>query len=154
MNRHIPPAQRPSITLSFPSELGFEVVAREVVATFARKIGFSSTRVDDLKTALGEACMNAIEHGNQLRADLRITVVCHYDGQQLFVNVHDQGVQRYAPGHVPLTIHEKVFGNGPMRGMGLLLMTGLADEADFVVDPQGGNCFRLTWYQHKREAGR
>jgi serine/threonine-protein kinase RsbW len=135
------------LELSFPSQLGYEVIAREAVASFARQIGLDRERVDDVKTALGEACINAIEHGNQLRAELTIDIVCSYDGQQLLVEVHDQGVQNFVPGSAPLSIEEKIAGLGPLRGMGLLLMTQLADEASFLAETEGGNCFRLAWYQ-------
>jgi serine/threonine-protein kinase RsbW len=136
-----------SIEISFPSELGYEVVAREAVASFARCMGFESERIDDLKTALGEACINAIEHGNQLTPHLRTTIMCAYDNHQLFIEVRDQGLQLFAPGSTPLSIDEKVAGLGSLRGMGLLLMTQLADEASFVTDTDGGNCFRLVWYK-------
>ena len=35
-------------------------------ASVARLMGFSDERVEDLKTAVAEACINAIEHGNKL----------------------------------------------------------------------------------------
>jgi serine/threonine-protein kinase RsbW len=135
------------LELSFPSQLGYEVIAREAVASFARQIGLDKERLDDLKTAMGEACINAIEHGNQLRTELTIDIVCSYDGRQLLVEVHDQGVQTFSPGTPPLSIEEKIAGLGPLRGMGLLLMTQLADEATFLAETDGGNCFRLAWYQ-------
>ena len=61
--------------LSFPSELGYEKVAREAVAAFARRLGCDRERVEDLKTALGEACINAIEHGNGLERNNGYTVI-------------------------------------------------------------------------------
>jgi len=62
--------------LSFPSELGYEVIAREAVGAFARCIGFEKDRVKDLQTALSEACINAIEHGNMLKPGLRVHLTC------------------------------------------------------------------------------
>lgn len=135
------------IELSFPSELGYEVIARDAVASFARKMGFDKERIDDLKTALSEACINAIEHGNRMQSQLRIDIVCTYDGHQLLIEVHDEGLQVFAPISTPLSIEQKVAGLGPLRGMGLLLMTQLADEASCVTNDQGGNCFRLRWYK-------
>ncbi|MEE9213674.1 MAG: ATP-binding protein, partial [Thermodesulfobacteriota bacterium] len=38
----------------------------EQVATLAKEIGFSDDRIEDLKTAVSEACLNAIEHGNEM----------------------------------------------------------------------------------------
>ena len=47
------------IQLHIPSELGYEKVAMAAAATLATKIGFSQDRIEDLKTAVGEACINA-----------------------------------------------------------------------------------------------
>ena len=52
------------VELKIPSELGYERVAREAVATVARRLGFSPERLEELKTAVDEACTNAIRHGS------------------------------------------------------------------------------------------
>jgi serine/threonine-protein kinase RsbW len=135
--------------ISFPSQLGYEVVALDTVTSFVRQIGFDPARIDDLKTALGEVCINAIEHGNQLQAHLRVDILCVHTTQQLLIEVHDYGVQRldFDMTNAPLSIEEKVAGLGPPRGLGLHLIQQLTDEASCTVDLQGGNCFRLIWYQ-------
>ncbi|NJN68539.1 MAG: ATP-binding protein [Chloroflexaceae bacterium] len=130
--------------LSFPSELGYEVVARDAVAAFARCVGIDKNRIEDIKTALSEACINAIEHGNQFDANLRVMVTCKHNGDHLTVEVRDQGMKEYTAGGKPLTIEEKLAGLGPLRGMGLMLITELSDGAEFVPVSQG-NCFRLTF---------
>ncbi len=132
--------------LSFPSELGYEVVARDAVAAFARCFGLNQERIDNLKTALGEACINAIEHGNRLNADLRVHVTCLQHHDRLLIEVLDHGQQEYVPGKQPLTIAEKMAGLGPLRGMGLMLIMELSDEAEFVPRTEG-NCFRMTFYR-------
>lgn len=53
--------------------LGVEKVAMSTAASVAGIMGFSADRVEDLKTAVAEACINAIEHGNKL--DDRLGVV-------------------------------------------------------------------------------
>jgi serine/threonine-protein kinase RsbW len=131
--------------LSFPSELGYEVVARDAVAAFARCVGLNTDRIEDLKTALSEACINAIEHGNMLNSDLRVYISCVYHNNRLHVEVLDHGLQDYVPGKRPLTITEKMAGLGPLRGMGLMMIMELSDEVEFVPD-QKGNCFRLVFY--------
>src|SRR5215475_7808850 len=88
-------ASQPSMELSFPSELGYEKVAREAVAAFARRLGCDRESVEDLKTALGEACINAIEHGNGRAPGLRVDVSCIGADDRLEIQVHDQGLKRY-----------------------------------------------------------
>jgi serine/threonine-protein kinase RsbW len=131
--------------LSLPSELGYEVVARDAVAAFARRQGFAPDRIEELKTALCEACINAIEHGNMLVPDLRVEILCSFDANVLLIDVIDEGRKHYVSNGSPLTIDEKVLGLGPLRGMGLMLIDELSDEAGFVKSEHRGNCFRLTF---------
>ncbi len=138
--------------LSFPSELGYEVVARDAVATFARCTGIDKERIEDIKTALSEACINAIEHGNSLKAGLRVTIKCVYDSGYLRIDIFDEGVQVYEPGKAPLSIAEKLAGLGPLRGMGLMLIEELSDEAGFEPVAKG-NCYRLKFYNQAERVG-
>ena len=55
---------RHTVELKIPSELGYEKVAMAAAGSVAKKMGFTADRVDDLKTAVSEACINAIEHGH------------------------------------------------------------------------------------------
>lgn len=141
--------QPPSIDLSFPSEFGFEKVAREAVAAFARRFGFEHERIDDLKTALGEACINAIEHGNRRSPGMRVNVHCACDGSRLVVEIYDQGVARFEGFGTPVPIEQKLEGQAPARGMGLLIITQLVDESGFSDGPNGGNRF---WFAIHRQA--
>jgi serine/threonine-protein kinase RsbW len=135
--------------LSFPSELGYEKVAREAVAAFARRLGCDRERVEDLKTALGEACINAIEHGNGRAPGLRVDVSCVGADDRLEIEVHDRGLKRYeSSGAVP-SIDLKLRGLAPLRGMGLMMIAQLVDEAGFTESADGGNHFRLVLYFRK-----
>lgn len=143
------PSQRPSIELSIPSELGYEKVARDAVAAFARRFGFDHERIEDLKTALGEACINAIEHGNAQTPGLRIAVSCACEGECLTVEIHDDGLKHYAGHQSPAGIENKLRGLAPLRGMGLMMIAALVDEAGFEDSPSGGNVFRLALYRRR-----
>ncbi len=68
-----------SVEVRIPSQLGFEKVAMSTAGEMAKLMGFSDDRVDDLKTAVAEACINAIEHGNQLNAAIPVGVVLSMD---------------------------------------------------------------------------
>lgn len=135
--------------LSFPSELGYEKVAREAVAAFARRLGCDRERVEDLKTALGEACINAIEHGNGRTPGLRVDVSCIGTADRLEIEVHDHGLKRYEAGGTVANIDLKLRGLAPLRGMGLMMIAQLVDEAGFTESADGGNHFRLVLYFHK-----
>ena len=135
--------------LSFPSELGYEKVAREAVAAFARRLGCDRERVEDLKTALGEACINAIEHGNGRIPGLRVDVSCIGAEDHLEIEVHDCGLKRYESSGAVANIDLKLRGLAPLRGMGLMMIAQLVDEAGFTESADGGNHFRLVLYFRK-----
>jgi serine/threonine-protein kinase RsbW len=135
--------------LSFPSELGYEKVAREAVAAFARRLGCDRERVEDLKTALGEACINAIEHGNGRAPGLRVDVSCIGADDHLEIEVHDQGLKRYESSGTIASIDLKLSGLAPLRGMGLMMIAQLVDEAGFTESVDGRNHFRLVLYFRK-----
>ncbi len=138
-----------NMELSIPSELGYETIARDAVAAFALRVGFAPERIEDLKTALCEACINAIEHGNLMSPGLRVHVSCVCDNERLLVEICDQGLQSHTLKQEPLSIGEKMAGLGSLRGMGLLLIEQLVDEAGFVSDVgDTGNCFRFALYRH------
>jgi serine/threonine-protein kinase RsbW len=136
-----------SMELSFPSELGYEKVARDAVAAFARRLGFDVERIEDLKTALGEACINAIEHGNGRAPGLHVEVSCVCEGERLTIEVHDKGLNRYQGSSKEAGIDLKLRGLAPLRGMGLMMIAQLVDEAGFTESSDGGNHFRLSLYR-------
>ena len=52
-------APAPAVELRLPSRLGFEKVAMSTAASLAALMGFEPDRIEDLKTAISEACINA-----------------------------------------------------------------------------------------------
>ena len=61
-----------SVEVRLPSQLGYEKVAMSTAAAVAKLMGFREDRVEDLKTAVAEACINAIEHGNILNETFQL----------------------------------------------------------------------------------
>ena len=134
----------PSMELSFPSELGYEKIAREAVAAFARRLGCDRERVEDLKTALGEACINAIEHGNHLNDKLSVGVILSASEDKLEVKVIDEGSGISKKPAKP-DIDRKMHGEEEARGLGMFLMQSLVDEAEWVKGSKGnGSYVRLV----------
>src|ERR1700740_3382134 len=80
-----------SVYVHLRAELGFEKVAMSTAASMAKLMGFSEDRIEDLKTAVAEACINAIEHGNKLNSSLSVGVVLSTTDDQLEVKVIDDG---------------------------------------------------------------
>ena len=128
--------------LRLPTRLGFEKVAMSTAASVAELMGFSPERVDDLKTAVSEACINAIEHGNQFNELLGVVVTLSIAEESLEVRIRDQGAG--VKGHVRAAdIDRKMLGEENPRGMGMFLIRALVDEVEYVSE-QAGGCARLV----------
>lgn len=130
--------------LRLPSRLGFEKVAMATAAMVAELMGFPEDRIEDLKTAVAEACINAIEHGNRLDASQTVIVILSIAENTLEVKVVDRG--RGAgkkPPRAP-NIDRKMHGEEDPRGMGMFLMQSLVDEAEWVSDKPGSSYARLA----------
>src|ERR1700721_3842717 len=80
-----------AVEVKLPSRLGFEKVAMGTAASVAKLMGFPDDRIEDLKTALAEACINAIEHGNRLDGNLCVGVILSASDEALEVKVMDTG---------------------------------------------------------------
>ena len=141
------------VELKIPSELGYERVAREAAATVARRLGFSSERLEELKTAVDEACTNAIRHGSKSDARMKVVVVLTADETKLDILVKDPGAGDAPPNEVEAPdIHAQIEGHGPKGGLGLWLIRQMVDEAYFVEDDEsGGNQFRMIIYRMNDE---
>ena len=59
---------------SVPSEPGNERLAMETVAEAVRDLGIRGENLERLKTAVAEATMNAMEHGNKYRAEVPVEI--------------------------------------------------------------------------------
>jgi len=145
----IPPNTTRVVELKIPGELGYERVAREAAASVARRLGFSPERIEELQTAVDEACTNAIRHGSKSDARMKVVVVLSADEDKLDILVKDPGAGDSPPADVMTPdIQAQVEGRSPTGGLGLWLIRQMVDEAYFVEDDEsGGNQFRMIIYR-------
>ncbi len=126
-----------TVEIHIPSQLGYEKIAIASVSAVAHKMGFSKDRVDDLKTAVGEAVANAIEHGNQLNVEIKVLVILTIQEKSLALNVVDQG-------HKPIpSVPPNREDRDDNRGWGMFLIQSLVDEVEVVAEP-GRNEMRMV----------
>ena len=138
------------VEVRLPSEMGFEKVAMCTAAGMAGLMGFSHERIEDLKTAVAEACINAIEHGNQLNEALHVGVILSRSDDELEVRVMDDGSGVSETPHSP-DIDRKMLGEEDPRGMGMFLIQALVDEAEWHTGPPGKSYVRLVIRLAKQE---
>lgn len=113
----------------------------DFAASVARSMHFPDDRVEDLKTAVAEACTNAIEHGNKLDATTKVGITLTVADGRLEVDVQDEG-RNLEPGPAP-DIDSKIAGTSDARGWGIFLINSLMDEVTFGSTPEGKNVVRM-----------
>ncbi|MBI3030571.1 MAG: ATP-binding protein [Candidatus Rokubacteria bacterium] len=133
--------------LHLPSVLGCEKVAMEFAASVAKSMNFPADRVEDLKTAVAEACINAIEHGNKMDAGMKVGISLTVAGGSLQVAVQDEGA---GIGQVPApNIDSQIEGKTDPRGWGIFLIKNLMDEVTFESTPEGRNVVKMIIHLKK-----
>jgi serine/threonine-protein kinase RsbW len=132
------------VELHLPNILGAEKEAIEKAVAVAEKMGFSKDRIEDLKTALAEACINAIEHGNKFDQNKRVRVTFSANNNSLQVIVHDEG-EGIDPQKIP---KKRVRDNGfpCRRGYGVFLISNLVNEFYFEKIPGQGNNVKMLMH--------
>jgi len=140
------------IALHLPAKPGYEKVAMGAAGSIARGMGFPEERVQDLRMALGEACLNAIEHGAGGRVEERIEVVFTVETGEMEVQVRDPGQGGALPLEVP-DLARKLSGEDPSpRGWGFHIIQRLVDEASFTQLEEGA-VLRMSIRLHTDEEG-
>ncbi len=129
-----------SVEVRLPSRLGYEKVAMSTAAAVAKLHGLRPDRIEDLKTAVAEACINAIEHGNRLNEKLSVGVILSASDDVLEVKVIDDGKGMRSQPPKP-DIDRKMHGEEDPRGMGMFLIQALVDEAEWVAGTGGKSSY-------------
>ena len=136
-----------NIELHIPSIMGYEKIAMETAASMAKRMGFTEDRIEDLKTAVAEACLNAMEHGNKMDTSTKVGITLTAEGSRLQVTVKDEGKgvdQISSP-----SIESKIEGKDKTRGWGIFLIKSLMNEVKFEPSPEGGNVVKMIIYLEK-----
>jgi len=135
--QRMPPAPPPSergrgagvgvlADFSLPSEPGNEREAvRRVVAAVGDRL--PAARLEKLKTAVAEAAMNAIEHGNKNQPDVPVDIQVTTRDESLIVRITDRGGLP-VPEPTPPDLEAKLAGRQSPRGWGLFLIEKMVDE--------------------------
>jgi serine phosphatase RsbU (regulator of sigma subunit)/anti-sigma regulatory factor (Ser/Thr protein kinase) len=116
------------------SEPGNERLAIDEVAKAVAGLDLDGPRLERLKTAVGEATMNAIEHGNHNRPELPVEIRVVTDDTDLKVQITDQGGERPIPEVETPDLEAKLAGLQTPRGWGLFLIQEMVDDLRTAVD--------------------
>jgi serine phosphatase RsbU (regulator of sigma subunit)/anti-sigma regulatory factor (Ser/Thr protein kinase) len=131
-----PADQQTLAEFDLPSLPGNERQAAGQVLESLAATGLDPARRQRLETAVAEATMNAMEHGNHYQADLPVHIQVLHSPERLVVRISDHG------GGAPISLAEapdldaKLAGLQSPRGWGLFLIQNMVDELNVSGDSE------------------
>ncbi len=120
--------ERELLAFSLASVAGNEREAMSRVADAVAELGLADAQLERLKTAVAEATMNAIEHGNGEQAELPVEISVVTTAHALQVRITDQGGAEAIPEPELPDLEAKLEGRQRTRGWGLFLIRNMVDE--------------------------
>ncbi|MDX1436434.1 MAG: SpoIIE family protein phosphatase [Anaerolineales bacterium] len=124
----------PLAKFEISSQPGNERQAIAEVEQAVQGLEISTDRLERLKTAVGEATMNAMEHGNKFEADIPVSIQVLQSNQSVAVKITDQGGEGDIPEAEEPDLEAKLSGDQSPRGWGLFLIKNMVDEMNITTD--------------------
>lgn len=122
------------LEFSLPSQPGNERIALQRIAPLIEPLGLPSVQFERLKTAVAEATMNAMEHGNQYRPNLMTEITVKVSLEVVQIAIRDFGGGKEIPESEPPDLEAKLAGLQSPRGWGLFLIKNMVDEMNVSSD--------------------
>ena len=122
---------------------GNERVAAQRVIAVLTNLGLTQQRLQRLETAVAEAALNAMEHGNQFDAQKQVGIRVLADPSEVCVAISDEGGGTQREIETP-DLCAKLAGLQTQRGWGRFLMSRMVDGfSDEIVDGRHAVLLRL-----------
>jgi serine phosphatase RsbU (regulator of sigma subunit)/anti-sigma regulatory factor (Ser/Thr protein kinase) len=119
---------------SIPSEPGNERQAAQQVVNAVQELNLPQFNLEKFKTAVAEATMNAMEHGNQYQAEIPVSIQVLKSEMAVAVRITDQGGGQTIPEAQTPDLDAKLAGEQSPRGWGLFLIKNMVDEMNITSD--------------------
>jgi len=127
-------AAAPAVRLELDSRPETLTLVRGVLAGVAELIGLDPELLDDLKTAVSEACNNVVMHAYEGETGpLGVRMYIDPEASEVVVVDHGSGLP-------PLASADE-----SIRGVGLSVIRALAERAEFRAVPGGGTEVRMSF---------
>ena len=124
----------PTVRLQLDSRPESLTVVRSMLAGFGEALGLDAQLLDDLKTAVSEACNNVVLHAyDDVTGPLSVGLDVGSQGLEVTVRDHGSGIQ-----YVASSAEERM-------GVGIAVINALADRAEFLIAPDGGTEVRMAF---------
>ncbi len=131
-----------SLTLQMGPEM--EIAASRAATAVAESMSMSADKIDEVRMAVVEACINAIEHSRapDQNVYLSFVVLGGREPRRLKITVRDMGVG-FSPDDLEEPRIEDKLTSERKRGWGLKIMRGLMDDVQ-VRSTSGGTTIVMS----------
>lgn len=126
------------VTLTLPMAPDMEVAASKTATAIAEFMKMSPDRIDEVRMAVIEACINAFEHSHSpdRRVTMTFEVVGKGEPEELRITVRDSGIG-FDPESIEEPSIEAKLREDRKRGWGLKIIRGLMDEVEIHSGREG-----------------
>lgn len=126
------------VKLTLPMAPDMEIEASETATSMAEAMAMSADKIDEVRMAVVEACINAIEHSRSedRQVHLIFEVLGSGQSQRLRITVRDHGIG-FDPESVDEPTIEDVLKRDRKRGWGLRIIRGLMDDVRIRSNDRG-----------------
>lgn len=139
------------VTLTLPMLPDMEVAASKTVTALAEYMEMSQDRIDEVRMAVLEACINAFEHSRSEDGKVLITFSVLGTGaepEKLQIRIEDSGIG-FDPEDVAEPRIEDKLKAESKRGWGLKIIRSLMDEVD-IRSSANGTTVTMSKYRAER----
>jgi serine/threonine-protein kinase RsbW len=126
------------VTLALPMVPDMEIEASKTATAIAESMRMSPDRIDEVRMAVVEACINALEHSRSAGREIFVTfeVIGDKDPEKLRITVRDSGVG-FSPDEIEEPSIQEKLTSARKRGWGLKIIRGLMDEVEIHSGSEG-----------------
>jgi len=126
------------VTLTLPMVPDMEIEASRTATAMAESIAMSADKIDEVRMAVVEACINAFEHSRSTDRNVYVTfeVLGTQGPESLRITVRDGGVG-FAPESIEEPDIQAKLKAERKRGWGLKIIRGLMDEVEIHSGQDG-----------------
>jgi serine/threonine-protein kinase RsbW len=126
------------VTLALPMVPDMEIEASKTATAIAESMRMTPDRIDEVRMAVVEACINALEHSRATDREIHVTfqVLGDRDEEKLRITVRDTGVG-FSPGDIEEPSMDAKIKASRKRGWGLKIIRGLMDEVEIHSGSEG-----------------
>ena len=126
------------VTLALPMVPDMEIEASKTATAIAESMRMTPDRIDEVRMAVVEACINALEHSRASDGEIYVTfqVLGDKDAEKLRIMVRDTGVG-FSPGDIEDPSMDSKIKAVRKRGWGLKIIRGLMDEVEIRSGAEG-----------------